>query len=44
MVWQAVSSADPTYCVTGIQVLRVRDQRIAEVWNATKPDLWVPQD
>jgi hypothetical protein len=44
MVWQARSAANPDVSLAGIQVLRVLDGRIVEVWNATKPELWVPQD
>jgi SnoaL-like domain len=43
-VWQAVSSVDPDLTLTGVQVLKVVEGRIVEVWNATKPELWVPQD
>jgi len=44
LVWQAVSAAEPTIAIAGIQVMRVQDGRIAEVWNALTPQLWVPQD
>lgn len=43
MVWQAVSAKDPDLTLAGTQVIRVVDGRMVEVWNATKPELWFPQ-
>ncbi|MET0657955.1 MAG: nuclear transport factor 2 family protein [Steroidobacteraceae bacterium] len=43
MVWQAVSAVNRGVSLAGVQVLRVTGGRIAEVWNATKPELWVAQ-
>ncbi|MFA5630471.1 MAG: nuclear transport factor 2 family protein [Porticoccaceae bacterium] len=43
LVWQAVSKNSPDLHLAGVQVVRVAGGRMAEVWNATKPELWVPQ-
>lgn len=42
LAWQAVSANSNTL-LAGIQVMRVVDGRITEVWNAMRPDLWMPQ-
>jgi len=42
LVWQAVSKSNPGLHLAGIQVVRVKDGRMVEVWNATKPELWLP--
>jgi hypothetical protein len=44
LIWQAIGKADDSVQLTGIQVLRVQGEKIAEVWNAIKPSLWVAQD